>query len=300
MTPRPTPPPAIVPPPGRRPERKILRLSDGYETSVYVHHPPAGAPAGKLPVLYVHGIQSHPGWFYGSALVLAGAGHAVYQVTRRGSGDNRLARGDTPSRKRLFEDVTDAVKFLQTDSGGSSGHLVGVSWGGKLLAAYLACRRQEAAASLTLLAPGVMPRVDVSLRVKIRIAGNLLVRPTARHDIPLSEPELFTDNEAMQAFLHRDAFRLHQATARFLFENRKLDYDLRRAPKGCLSVPTTLILASRDRIIDNAATRAMVQRLAGENLTIVELEGSHTLEFEADPSAYFRQVIAAVTRGQCR
>ncbi|HAU36213.1 MAG TPA: hypothetical protein DCX07_00665, partial [Phycisphaerales bacterium] len=40
-------------------------------------------------------------------------------------------------------------------------HLVGVSWGGKLATAYAAwARRGVEIASLTLVAPGIVPRVD--------------------------------------------------------------------------------------------------------------------------------------------
>ncbi|MBN1942850.1 MAG: alpha/beta fold hydrolase [Phycisphaerae bacterium] len=298
--PRPIPPSAIPPPPGRSPERKFLRLRDGYETSVYVHRPPAGAPEGKLPVLYAHGIQSHPGWFYGSAMALASAGHTVYQLTRRGSGDNPAARGDCPHRAQLLDDVRMNMEFLLAEEKTELVHLLGVSWGGKLLAALLARDEtpQRHVKSLTLIAPGIVPRADVQFRVKIRIAGSLLVHPDALYDIPLGDVSLFTDNEPMRRYLADDAFGLHQATARFLFESRRMDQDVHRAKAGSIPCPTTLILSKRDRIIDNAKTRAVVEKLAGEKLNVVELDGSHTLEFEPDPAEFFRHVVEAVERGE--
>ena len=65
-------------PAGHRVRRETLTLGDGYVTSVYIHAPAAGQ--ARLPVLYVHGIQSHPGWFMASAAALAQAGHPVYLV----------------------------------------------------------------------------------------------------------------------------------------------------------------------------------------------------------------------------
>ncbi len=81
-----------------RPRCELLRLPDGYETSLYVHNPSEGSKA--TAVVYLHGIQSHPGWFVGSAAALAARGHPVFQPTRRGSGDNRLDRG--PSRPKCI------------------------------------------------------------------------------------------------------------------------------------------------------------------------------------------------------
>ena len=43
--------------------REQLTLPDGRQTPLLRHFPPAGA---GLPVLYVHGIQSHPGWYTAS------------------------------------------------------------------------------------------------------------------------------------------------------------------------------------------------------------------------------------------
>ena len=48
----------------RRPRRQVLSLRDGYRTVVYIYGPLG--PTKRVPVLYLHGIQSHPGWFVGS------------------------------------------------------------------------------------------------------------------------------------------------------------------------------------------------------------------------------------------
>ncbi len=85
--------------PGREPVREILTLPDGYETSVFIHSPEKTleGQAAKTPILYIHGIQSHPGWFFGSAMQMAANGSEVYQVTRRGSGGNVRAKGHARS-----------------------------------------------------------------------------------------------------------------------------------------------------------------------------------------------------------
>jgi len=282
---------------GSRPAREVLALPDGYRTDAYVYSP-AGGPR-RLPVLYLHGIQSHPGWFSGSAAALAQAGHAVFQVTRRGSGANRRDRGHADSAGQLLDDVAAAGRFVLAKTGAERLHLLGVSWGGKLAAA-LAARspaRLELA-SVTLVAPGICPRVDVLVRTKVRVAMSVLLSPRRLFDIPLNDEALFTDNEAMRQYLRADAFRLHRATGRFLYVSRCLDRLLARARPGALTMPTTLLLAARDQIIDNAATRRVVDGLTAHRAAVHTLDAAHTMEFEPDPEPLYECLRAAVGRGQ--
>ena len=288
--------PARELPAGREPTLRTLALGDGYETGVYVHEPP-GRP-NRLPVLYVHGIQSHPGWFAGSACALADRGHTVFQPVRRGSGDNRRGRGHARSARQLLRDVEAAGRLALRETGAKRLHLVGVSWGGKLLACYAGLNGGIAVASLTMVAPGIVPRVDVSLWTKLRIAACLLFAPRASFEIPLSDVELFTDNEAMRQYLRDDPFRLRRATGSFLYASRTLDRMLRRLPDGALAVPTTLILAARDRIIDNNRTRKVVDRLTDGRAVVEEFQTAHVLEFEPDPTPCYEAIAAGVARGE--
>ena len=59
--------------------------------------------------------------------------------------------------------------------------------------------------------------------VKLKIALCLLCSPRRPFDIPLNEPELFTDNLELRRWLAADPLRLRKATARFLFVSRALD-----------------------------------------------------------------------------
>ena len=183
---------------------------------------------------------------------LAAAGSEVYQLTRRGSGDNVQSKGHTRSVKQLMDDVSAAIDFICKRSKCDKVHLIGVSWGGKLATGYVVIMRDERLAALTCIAPGLFARVDVPLRMKLAIAACLILHPRKTFAIPLNEPELFTDNPAMQEFLRGDPLRLHKATARLLYVSRILDRGLRRA--GKIGIPTRLILSGNDKIIDNSPT----------------------------------------------
>jgi acylglycerol lipase len=279
-------------PTGSWPPRETVTLDDGYTTGVFHHKPPA--TSDLPPVLYLHGIQSHPGWFFASASQLAAAGHDVFQVTRRGSGANRTDRGHARSAGQILSDVQAAVRFVLEQTGSRRLALVGVSWGGKLAAACCAsCDTGESIASLTLIAPGIAALVDVPLATKLGVASCLLARPRARFAIPLDEPELFTDNEVMQEFLRGDQLGLHWATARFMYASRRLDNLIKRANTGCLKMPVTVILSDDDRIIDSDATAQAVTRLSGGRAETISLSGKHSLEFEETPGEFYRALLAA-------
>ncbi|MBI5723235.1 MAG: alpha/beta fold hydrolase [Planctomycetes bacterium] len=284
-------------PPGRQPLCMALRHRDGYETSVYVHQP-ADSPT-HLPVLYVHGIQSHAGWFGPSARFLADHGHNVFQVHRRGSGDNVKARGHAASWRKLLDDVLDACMFVLDQTGASRLHLLGVSWGGKLLAAYAAQPGRAAdIASLIMVAPGIVSRVDMPISRKLLIALCLPLAGRKLFDIPLDDVELFTGSEQMQEYLRRDPARLKRASAAFFYASRKLENILTRSPPGAIPVPTSLILAGNDRIIDNARTMEIVNRLTARKVRVHELPGRHTLEFENDPRPLYQALLDSIQRAE--
>ncbi len=277
------------------PQRQALTLPGGYETSVYIHSPRGSAR--PVPVVYLHGIQSHPGWFVGSAAYLAAQGYCVWQVTRRGSGLNRSGRGHAASAAQLLDDLDAACRAAMSQSGASRVHLLGVSWGGKLAACYATdAARAAKLASLTLVAPGIAPRVDVGLATKFSIGLALLVSPHKKFDIPLSAVELFTDNPAMREYLMGDENRLHRATARFLYASRQFDRIVKRGQLAG-DVPLTLISSSRDRIIDSERCRQAVERMTAGRAETTVLEGAHTLEFEPNPQPLYEALAAALARG---
>jgi pimeloyl-ACP methyl ester carboxylesterase len=284
-------------------DRTTVELSDGYKTPAHVYTAQAAQPQRRDPVVYLHGIQSHPGWFSGSAGYLASFGHPVLLPTRRGSGANTVARGDAASAELLLEDVAACCRAAMAMFGAPRVGLVGVSWGGKLAAAF--CLRRwpgVEVGSLTMVAPGIVSKVDVPLSRKLAIALAMLRRPapgaprgTAMFDVPLSDVELFTDNPPMRDYLARDPYRLHRATARFLFASRRLDSML-RAASAELSLPTTLLLAGRDRIVDNDATGWIIDHLTASKAHVEQLDAAHTIEFEPNPAAFHAALLTAVRR----
>lgn len=343
---------AYEPPAGREPVRQGVMVPYGYETVVYRFDPPAGAPQGKLPVVMVHGIQSHPGWYARSSLALADAGHTVYLPTRCGSGENTRARGSAMNTKQLDEAIDTIAGHVHDETGCKSMHFVGISWGGKHLSVAMAEKKLARwAQTLTLLCPGIAAKVKppIAQRIGQAFFGTLvpylvalvcvficgfvllqwlspeildpimaeavryltpmiwfsagmtvlcflrLVILYKQFPIPLNDPALFTDTPARKEYLASNPETLHSVTGGFGFVNARMD---RRVRKGRpLSIPTTLVLAETDRIIDNDKTRRIVKRMR-EDVHIVTLPGSHTLEFEEEITPLVDAMRASFKRGE--
>lgn len=258
-------------------EIRDFTAGDGYRWR-YRHFAPNGSPRAR--VVCIHGIQSHGGWYEHSCDQLRNAGFEVAFLDRRGSGLNENSRGDARSFRRLLDDI---AEFLRSSK--SPTFLVAISWGGKLAAA-LQRRHPGLVSGLALICPGFCARVKPSLKQRLSIAFARLTKPSKLFPIPLNDPELFTAAPSRQEFIRTDPVGLRQATARFLVESVRLDGYL-RVVSPYVTVPTLVLLAELDRIIDNSRTRRFVERFAATDKTIIEYPGAHhTLEFEPDPDRF--------------
>src|SRR5262249_25423473 len=117
--------------------------------------------------------------------------------------------------------------------------------------------------------------------------------------IPLTNPELFTATPRWLDFLRSDALSLHRATAAMLVASARLDWFVRNAPER-ITMPTLLMQAGLDRIIDNVRTKAYFDRFASpDKRLIVYPEAHHTLEFEPDPEPFIRDLITWFNEVSC-
>ncbi len=261
---------------------------DGYRWK-YRRYAPAGDPIGRF--VFLHGIQSHGGWYARSCSTIAAAGHEVFFLERRGCGLNTVQRGDFPSFRRCLDDIAEFLRTLPTDRPRILG---AISWGGKL-GVGLQYRHPGLVDGLALLCPGFFPKVRPGLLQRLWIGRCALRAPTRPFPIPLNDPALFTESETWREFLRSDPLALHEATARMLFQSNSLDIYLRRA-KRWVRVPTLLMLAERDRIIDNARTLRYVARFPGPTDRFEYPGASHTLEFEADGHPFVEDLLRWASR----
>ena len=275
------------------PQIEHIVASDGYPLSTR-HWRPAQSPRGFVVAL--HGIQSHGGWYEYSCQQMCGAGYDVLFVDRRGSGMNAARRGDAPHGDRLINDVVQVLAEVRRrrDQVGSQIPVVllAVSWGGKL-AAITAARRPELVDALALLYPGLCSRVQPTAmqRARLWLARKLDIR-NKRIEIPLNDPALFTAEPRWQEFIRLDPLTLRDVTSGFLLAHQDLTRES-LAAASAIHCPTLLMLAGRDRIIDNAATKDWARRLGTREFMLHEYpDAQHTLEFEPHPERFVADLLA--------
>ena len=108
--------------------------------------------------------------------------------------------------------------------------------------------------------------------------------------VPLRDPALFTDVPRWQAYVRDDPLTLREVTIRFAAADRDLTRYAREEPRS-IRVPTLLVLAGRDRIVENEPTRAFFRQLGTEDRQLVEFpDAAHTLEFDPACGDYCRAI----------
>ncbi|MFO0945449.1 MAG: alpha/beta fold hydrolase [Planctomycetota bacterium] len=265
---------------------------DGYPLG-FRRYPAVGQR--RAVVACIHGIQSHAGWYKQSCQRMSEAGLEVFFLDRRGSGINTIDRGHCSSYMQLRDDLFRFIDFVRGECPGAPVILNAISWGGKLAAAALK-KRPDLVDGLALLCPGWFAKVKPTLWERIVISGSFVFWPRRPVRVPLSDPRLFTDNPVWQEFLRNDPLSLRKGSSRLLMTSVALTQVVSDAPEK-IHVPSLLVLAGQDRIIDNEKVRAFFERFASPDKTVLEYPTAHhTLEFEPDPEPFFRDLIAWIIR----
>jgi len=227
-------------------------------------------------LVYVHGIESHSGWFSECAEAIEQMNVSVYALDRRGSGLNEESRGDCRDFRQLVEDV---VKFVNSITDAHDRiHVAALSWGGKLAVAT-DMFHPGIFSTLTLISPGFFPKIMPRIGERISIALDWIIRPHALHPIPIRD-EMFTFSTKYLEYIANDPLRLRRVTASFYRESVKLDRFLKDRAYQWTS-PTQALLAEHDAIVDNQKTRQMFESLNAEPKRIrIYMGCNHSLQFE--------------------
>jgi alpha-beta hydrolase superfamily lysophospholipase len=281
-----------LPGPGPSPEQ-IARRSQGVEVQTFkthdnrelayvVHRPDQAHPRGAA-FIYLHGIESHSGWFDLAAEHIAAHGYPVFSLDRRGSGLNRENRGfisgNVERGTNLIEDIKHAVGIARASGKVDEIYLIGLSWGGKYAMAYDATYPDQVD-GMILVTPGMKPKVDLTLGEKISVLIDSLFASTRQHRIPI-EPEMFTTNPEHLQYIKDDPLKLNTVSASFLMQSLRMDRLVKKKEDG-KHPPMLVILAGKDRIIDNEATRKFVTRDPNRSVKVVEYpDQTHSIQLDA-------------------
>ena len=269
---------------GRCSQTEVVAGAGGYPLRVRVWRPPS--PVARVVML--HGLISHSGWLAPIAERLVDAGIATICPDRRGSGAN-LPLGDAPSAAALLDDLDGILDCF--GSQGSELHLAGFCWGSVYAINYLALRGRSVKA-LALLAPSIVPAEAV--RAVPAITGP---SGEATED-PTIPPEAFTRGPAYEEMILPDPLRLRKLSPRFNGILAEFSFML-AAKLSRLTVPTMMVLAEADRVVDNAATARLFGRMGACRKELYTVRGEHGVQFDApdEVATILRHWVTSTPRG---
>lgn len=272
--------------PEAKPEIRSFTADDGVSLQ-YREWIPARS---RGVVVCLHGIRSHAAWYLDSCNRLYRRGYRVVFPDRRGSGINRGKGESNPRYRQWIADTVSLIKKAEAETSNAPIHLLGISWGGRLAVA-VAARGGVKLTSIILSAPGLVSKRDYPFGTKIGVLLALLSGSKRLFTLPLVDSALFTDDSDERNYIEEDALGLSEVTARFLVENRKLERFAKRLC-GKISIPTLLLLAERDEIVDNDGVKKLFARIRCADKIVKVYPGArHTLEFDGRREDYFRDLI---------
>lgn len=243
--------------------------SDGENLAMQDWPVPDGL-AGCGTIVIAHGLGEHAGRYERVARRLNDWGFAVRGYDQYGHGDSGGARGRLPSQSRLVDDLGDVVQSTRQRMNPRLPLVVlGHSMGG-LVAACLAASGGVPIDGLVLSSPALGTRLSpvqkLLLAILPRVAPNLTVGNGLEPDFLSHDPAVVAAYEIDPRVHDRVSARL----ARFIAERGPAV--IARAPQW--SVPTLLMYAGDDRLVDPAGSRAFAAAAPPQVVTSRCFEGA--------------------------
>lgn len=244
--------------------------SDGYQLKYYVWN----GKGANGAVFYIPGYMSHTLWQEPQLEALSEAGYKVVGIDRRGGGINQKNSGDVPSVEQLLDDH----EIIVTREGlNSNKHIWGWCLGG-VIAINFAFHTSNKINSLVLSAPSIFPQQHLVER-----AAKMGAHPEDENIetyLPLAiQEDDFTKGPALRNFILKDEKRTKKITSRFYRIQKKMcQYAWLKIQGKKLDIPTKLILADKDIVVDNQWTHKIFSPL--ENCKIQFMDTDHGIQFE--------------------
>lgn len=259
--------------------------SDGYRS----HYRRWGRAEGDDVIVLLHGGISHSGWQAPLAeALLATSDVSFIALDRRGSGLNEEKRGHLVSEEREIDDVTAVLRGLVPAF--RRVHLAGWCFGGQVASiAAAALAGQGILTSLLLIAPGFVfcERYADVLRLSMQAVFETVEElgqkpPTDRAFVPVPlQPIDFTDDESWLRFVREDRLRLTRvspSTVKVWGELANRSHTILGDLGG---LPVLAVFGDRDRLVDNAKVRALLEEKIRPVPTFERVDAHHAIQFDA-------------------
>jgi len=233
--------------------------SDGDNLAVQ-DWPGPGAGAARGMVLLVHGLGEHAGRYHHVAERLNHRGFAVRGYDQYGHGESDGVRGALPREPRLVEDLIDVISSTRKRMGaGAPLILLGHSLGG-LVAALLVALDRVPVEGLVLSSPAFAARLNPLQKLLLGTLPQFAPHFTVGNGL---NPKFLSHDPAVVAAYRADRHvhdRLSARLGAFIAET---------GPKLVAhavqwKVPTLLMYAGEDKLVDPAGSRAFAARAPKE------------------------------------
>jgi L-alanine-DL-glutamate epimerase-like enolase superfamily enzyme/pimeloyl-ACP methyl ester carboxylesterase len=252
-----------------------------------IHYRLWGKSEGQDVLMVLHGGMSHSGWQAPLAQALRSARPQMSVVApdRRGCGLNEK-RGDFGSVRLIIEDVLRHVRLLKGSF--ERVHLAGWCQGCQY-ASIAAAELGDALTSLVLLMPGFFWNerfrsvIRIGEKIFLHMISEFKLKPDPNQayvPIPM-EPTDFTFEEDWLDFIEKDDLKTTAVTMKSI----NIMDEIQELSWGAMlrvALPTLVVLAENDRIVDNNKVQQFIGHLfsQGDKNRMVKLSGSHALHFE--------------------
>jgi len=243
--------------------------------------------AGR-PVVMLHGLESHSGWFVQSARCIAERGMPVHAFDRCGSGVSQAVPELGARLDDLLAEVDAVVDRALEGTPFHAVYLVGHCFGALLALLYAGLHQPARVARLALATPALYTRTALGLGEKLRILSSAISRHPTREPVPLA-PEDFSELDPFVDLVRRDPLALRSVPALLLFEIWRARFRLPRAAE-VLRMPVFVGLAGQDPICDNARNLRLLRRVTGSMDIVTYRRARHILEFSGQRAAFLEDL----------
>lgn len=213
-------------------------------------------------VVLVHGMGEHGGRYLPVAKHLAARGLESVVPDLRGFGRSGGQRAFAKHASDYHADLSAVLSFIEKNRPKAPSFFLGHSFGGLLVSSYLAMR-QISAEGLILSSPsfGIANPIP-GWRHRLGLLAAFCV-PLYSQSTSVT-PEVLTHDETLISLYKKDPLIYHWITAKLYAEFLKLMAERERLARG-LSLPTLVLQAGDDRVVDKEKTLLFYRELAAKD-----------------------------------
>ena len=264
---------------------KEIPNSEGFDIPVRIY----GEENSKTPILVMHGLESHSGWFWQSGEQLSSFGHPVYLIDRQGSGLSKAPRGDCINYKAIVNDIEFATDYLISKYKKQKVIVLGHCFGAIPSTIY-SMTHPDKTEALVLSTPAIFTKADLSIHEKLEVFGSRITGKEVMINTPIEDHSLFTKDPDYLDFIEKDDLKLTQATARFFFEVAHARIYI-TSHKNTLNVPVFMATAGKDQICDNVKNVNFFEHIGSDDKTHKNYpDAVHILEYSSEKEHFFNDL----------